>query len=105
MSFNDREQAFEAAFSEDQKNGFRIEARASKLIGYWAADKMGLTGDDKENYSKEVISANLDEPGYDDVKRKIVGDLTKSGVPFSAGDIDKIIQNSVKEATAQLQKN
>lgn len=105
MSFNDREQAFEAAFSEDQKNSFRIEARASKLIGYWAADKMGFTGEDKENYSKEVISANLDEPGYDDVKRKIVGDFTKSGCTVSSGEIDKAIENSVKEATAQLLKN
>ncbi len=105
MSFNDREQAFEAAFSEDQKNNFRIEARASKLIGYWAADKMGLTGDQKENYSKEVITANLDEPGYDDVKRKIVADFTKNGCTVSSGEIDKIIQNFIKEATAQLQKN
>ena len=103
-SFNERERAFESGFSEDQKNNFRIEARASKLIGYWAADKMGLTGDAKEAYAKDVITANLDEPGYDDVKRKVNGDFAKKNIAVTDAEFDHIITKSVTEATEQLRK-
>lgn len=102
MNFRDRENAFETGFAEDQKNDFRIEARASRLIGYWAADKMGLTGEAKESYAKEVITANLDEPGYDDVKRKILKDLSGKNIIADNAELDTVIAKAVRDATEQM---
>lgn len=103
MSFNDRQKGFENKFSHDQETLFKIEARASKLIGKWAAEKMGMTGTDAETYAKEVISANLDEPGYNDVKRKVESDFAAKTVEFDSTEIDRIIDKSVADATAQIE--
>lgn len=103
MSFNDREKAFEQKFSLDQQSSFKIEARASKLIGLWAAEKFGITGTDAESYAKEVIAANLDEPGYDDVKRKLKADFATKNIPFDSDEVDAIIDKSVAEATRQIE--
>lgn len=103
MSFNDREKAFENKFSMDQQSMFKIEARASKLIGLWAAGQFGLSGAEAENYAKEVISANLDEPGYGDVKRKLKGDFQDRNIPFNSDEVDAIIDKNVAEATRQIQ--
>lgn len=105
MQFEDREKAYEGKFANDQQSMFKIEARASKLIGLWAAEKMGLSGADAENYAKEVIAANLDEPGYDDVKRKLQGDFDAKSVSIAESDIDSIIEKCVVEATKQLESN
>lgn len=102
-TFNERQNAFETGFSEDQKKSFKIEARASKLVGYWAADKMKLEGADKENYAKEVIAANLDEPGYDDVRRKIADDLAAHKIPFDGKELDAAIAKAVRDATDQVE--
>ena len=102
-TFNERENAFETGFSEEQKKSFKIEARASKLVGHWAADKMKLTGEDKENYAKEVIAANLDEPGYDYVRRKISDDLARHKIAFDGKELDAAIAKAVREATQQVQ--
>ena len=103
MSFNDREKAFENKFSLDQQSMFKIEARASKLIGLWAAEKFGLSGADADNYAKEMIAANLDEPGYDDVKRKLKSDFQSRNIPFNSDEIDVIIDKNVAEATKQVE--
>ncbi len=103
MNFNDRQKGFENKFSHDQETLFKIEARASKLIGKWAAEKMGLTGTDAETYAKEMISANLDEPGYDDVKRKVENDFAAQKIEFDSTEIDRVIDKSVADATAQIE--
>jgi hypothetical protein len=103
MSFNDREKAFENKFSLDQESLFKIEARTSKLVGLWAAEKLGLTGADADAYAKEVISANLDEPGYGDIKRKLASDFEKRGIPLDLEDVDRIILKSVDDATKQIE--
>lgn len=103
MSFNDRQKGFESKFSLDQETLFKVEARASKLMGRWAAEKMGMTGTEAETYAKEVISANLDEPGYDDVKRKIQADFAEKNIPFDNDEVDRIIDKSVTDATAQIE--
>ena len=102
-TFNERENAFETGFSEEQKKSFKIEARASKLVGYWAADKMKLTGEEKENYAKEVIAANLDEPGYDDVRRKVSDDLARRRIAFDGKELDAAIAKAVRDATDQVE--
>jgi hypothetical protein len=103
MSFNDRQKGFENKFSHDQESLFKIEARASKIIGKWAAEKMGLTGTDAETYAKEMISANLDEPGYDDVKRKVENDFAAKNIECDSAEIDRVIDKSVADATAQIE--
>lgn len=103
MSFDDRQKGFERKFSLDQETLFKIEARASKLIGKWAAEKIGLSGTEAENYAKEIISANLDEPGYDDIKRKIEEDFLARNISFDVAEFNHLMDKSVADATAQIE--
>jgi hypothetical protein len=74
-SFEDRENAFENKFAHDSEMQFRAEARRNKLLGLWAADLMGKTGDDAAAYAMEVVHADFEEAGIEDVVRKVSGDL------------------------------
>ncbi|WP_417741279.1 DUF1476 domain-containing protein [Salipiger sp.] len=74
-TFDDRETAFENKFAHDQEMAFRAEARCNKLLGLWAADQLGKTGDEAEAYAREVIKADFEEAGHEDVVRKVAGDL------------------------------
>lgn len=79
-TFDDREQAFERKFAHDAELQFKAAARRNKKLGLWAAEKMGLAGDDAEAYAREVIASDLEEAGDEDVFRKVRGDLeTKAG--------------------------
>ncbi|HPQ50443.1 MAG: DUF1476 domain-containing protein [Alphaproteobacteria bacterium] len=104
MPFDDRKNANEKKFEMDQQSLFKIEARASKLIGAWAAEKLGLSGDDIGLYAKEVVIANLDEPGYDDVKRKLQGDFSTRDIEVPEHEIDHAIAKYVVLATEQVAK-
>ncbi len=73
--FDERENAFEAKFAHDQEMQFKAEARADRYLAIWAAGLLGKTGDEVEEYVREVIRADLKEPGHDDVISKIVKDL------------------------------
>ncbi|MGB4058344.1 MAG: DUF1476 domain-containing protein [Alphaproteobacteria bacterium] len=99
---DDREKAFENKFVHDQKTGFRIEARTSKLFGLWAAEKMGLSGAEAGNYAAEVVSANLDEPGFDDIFKKVKTDLKAKNVEISDHALQTQIQKSHEEAKKQI---
>lgn len=74
-TFDDRENAFENKFAHDAQMQFRAEARRNKLLGLWAADLMGRSGDDAAEYAKEVVKADFEEAGHEDVVRKVSGDL------------------------------
>lgn len=74
-TFDERKNAFEAKFAHDSEMQFKAEARRNKLLGLWAAGLLGRTGADAESYAHEVVTADFDEPGHDDVVRKVVGDL------------------------------
>ena len=74
-SFDDRERAFESKFAHDQEMEFRAVARRNKLLGLWAAELMGKSGPEGEAYAKEVVKADFEEAGHDDVVRKVSGDL------------------------------
>ncbi|MFN4193010.1 MAG: DUF1476 domain-containing protein [Tabrizicola sp.] len=74
-TFDDRENAFEAKFAHDSEMQFRAEARRNKLVGLWAAGLMGKTGDEAAAYAMEVVSADFEEAGTEDVVRKVVADL------------------------------
>jgi len=104
MTMNDREKALENKYAHDQQKLFRIEARTSRLIGMWAAEKMGITGDAAMSYAKEVIAANLDEPGFDDVKRKILKDFDDKEIEIIPSTLDDIIEKKLLEAADQIEK-
>lgn len=74
-TFDDRENAFESKFAHDAEMQFKADARRNKLLGLWAADLLGKTGDDAEAYAKEVIKSDFEEAGHEDVFRKVSGDL------------------------------
>ncbi|WP_394197977.1 DUF1476 domain-containing protein [Litoreibacter albidus] len=74
-TFDDRENAFESKFAHDAEMQFKAEARRNKLLGLWAADLMGKSGDDAAAYAKEVVRADFEEAGDEDVYRKVAGDV------------------------------
>lgn len=74
-TFDDRENAFEAKFAHDSEMQFKAEARRNKLLGLWAAELMGKSGDDAAAYAMEVVSADFEEAGTEDVVRKVAEDL------------------------------
>ena len=74
-TFDDRQNAFESKFAHDADMQFKAEARRNKLLGLWAADLMGKTGDDASAYAVEVVKSDFEEAGDEDVYRKVAGDL------------------------------
>jgi hypothetical protein len=98
-SFDDRENAFENKFAHDAQMQFKAEARRNKLVGLWAADLLGKTGDDADAYAKEVIKADFEEAGDEDVYRKLAGDL---GDKADEATIRAKMAECMSEAKAQL---
>ena len=74
-TFDDRESAFENKYAHDEEMQFKAAARTNKLLGLWAAELMGKTGEEADAYAKEVIIADFEEAGHEDVVRKVAGDL------------------------------
>ncbi len=81
--FEDREKGFEAKFRRDKEREFKVTARRNKLLGLWAAEKMGLEEDDAEAYAKEIVIADFTEPGDDDVIQRVLADMHARGVDVS----------------------
>lgn len=98
-SIKDRENAFENKYAHDAEMQFKAEARRNKLLGLWAADLMGKTGDDAQAYAKEVIKSDFEEAGDEDVYRKVSGDL---GDKASEADIRAQMAALMIAAKAQL---
>ena len=74
-TFDDRENAFENKFAHDEEMKFKAEMRRNKLLGLWAAELLGKTGDDANAYAVEVVKSDFEEAGHEDVVRKVAGDL------------------------------
>ena len=74
-TFKDRENAFENKFAHDEEMQFRAVARRNKLTGLWAAELLGKSGDAAQEYAMEVVKADFEEAGHDDVVRKLMADL------------------------------
>ena len=102
MSFNDREKAFEDKYKHDQELQFKVEVRRNKLLGLWAAELLDLKGDAAAAYAKEVISSDFDEPGDDDVLRKVLGDLEKAKVDMSEHRLRKKMDELREVAKQQV---
>ena len=102
-TFDDREKGYESKFAHDAELKFKAEARRNKLLGLWAAEKMGLTGDDAEAYAKEVIISDLQEPGDEDVFRKIRGDFDAKQIDQSDHQIRRTMQELMGVAIEQIE--
>src|SRR3954452_18573983 len=100
--FNDRERAFESKFAHDEEMKFRIIARRNRLLGEWAARLMGLNEAERESYAKDVIRADFEEAGDDDVVRKVLGDLTSAGVDADEMQIREALGHKAAEARRQI---
>jgi len=100
--FNDRERGEEAKFAHDETMAFRIAARRNRLLGQWAAQQMGLTSEETEAYAKEVVQADFEEAGDEDVIRKVLGDLTSAGCDVDEAGVRAALEARSVEARRQL---
>ena len=98
-TFDDRESAFENKFAHDEEMNFKADARANKLLGLWAAEMLGKSGDDAEAYAKEVVKSDFEEAGDEDVYRKVSGDL---GDAADEATIRAQMKSLLAEAKAQI---
>jgi hypothetical protein len=101
-TFDDREKAFENLYARDQEMQFKVTARRNRLLGQWAAQKMGLTQEEADAYAKEVVRADFEEAGDEDVIRKVLGDLTSAGVECDDATIRQTLEHKTVEARRQL---
>ena len=101
-TFDDRERAFEAKFAHDQDMQFKIVARRNKLLGLWAAKQMGLSDVEAETYASEVIRAEFEEAGDEEVVKKLLGDLTSAGVECDEARIREALEHKTVEARRQM---
>ena len=100
--FDDRERAFETKYARDEEMQFRIIARRNRLLGEWAARLMGLNAAEAESYAKDVIRADFEEAGEEDVVRKLLGDLTSAGVECDETKIREALGHKQVEARRQI---
>lgn len=100
-SMEERGEGFEKKFAHDEELKFKAEARRNKLLGVWAAGQLGR--DDAEAYAKEVVMADFEEAGDEDVFRKIRADFDAGGVSVSDEDIRSKMTELLAEAVEQIQ--
>ncbi len=103
--FDDREQAYEKEFARNEEFDFKVAARRNKLLGLWAAKKMGLTGDVADVYAREIIKSDFEETGDEDVYRKVKGDLDEKKVDISEHQLRREMEDLMEVAREQLNKS
>jgi hypothetical protein len=101
-SFSKREKGEERKYEMDQQLLFKAESRRNKLLGLWLAEIYGLTGADADAYAKEVVIADLDEPGIEDIMRKVMGDIKERGAPVTEAQVRTKIQELESVAIDQV---
>ena len=101
-TFDEREKAFERKYEHDQDLRFKTNSRRNKLLGLWAAGLMGKTGDEAESYAREIVVADFEKPGHDDVIERLVNDLAAAGKPTEAHTIVKKSEQMLNEARRQI---
>jgi hypothetical protein len=102
-SFEKREKAFEAKWAHDEELRFKVYARRNKLLGLWAAAEMGVTGAPAESYAKEVIAADFERAGEEDVFEKIRRDLDARGIAVSDHSIRRKMDDLLQSAKIQIE--
>lgn len=101
-TFDKREEGFEKQFAHDEELKFKATSRRNKLLGLWAAEKLGRTGADAETYAKEVVLADFEEAGEDDVFRKVRKDLDAAGVAATDQEIRTVMIELLAKAVQQI---
>jgi hypothetical protein len=102
-NFEDREKGYERKFAHDEELKFRATARRNKLLGLWAAQEMGITGDEAQTYARDVVKADLEIPGDEDVFRKIRRDFDGKGIAQSDHQIRRKMADLMGEAVGQIE--
>jgi hypothetical protein len=101
-TFDKREEGFEKQFARDEELKFKALARRNKLLGLWAAEKLGLAGAQAEAYAKDVVMADFEEPGDHDVFRKIRKDFDAKNVAQSDHQIRRTMDELLAKAVADV---
>ena len=101
-TFDDREKGFESKYALDQEQEFKAVARRNTLLGLWAAEKMGLSADSADQYASAVVRADFEQPGEEDVYRKIAQDLEGAGLTVSEGEIRRKMDELASVAREQI---
>lgn len=101
-NMDDRKNAFENKFAHDEEMKFKAMARRNRLLGLWVAEKLGKSGDDADAYAKEVVKADFEEAGDEDVFRKVRADLDAAGVALSDHQIRRTMEELLSEAVEQI---
>jgi hypothetical protein len=100
--FDKREEGFEKQFAHDEELRFKATARRNKLLGLWAAEKAGLAGGDAEAYAKTVVLADFDEPGEDDVFRKVRADFDAKNIQVGDDEIRRVMLDLMAKAIIDI---
>src|SRR6266545_5305940 len=101
-NFDKREEGFEKKYALDEEQKFRAEARRNRLLGVWAAEKLGITGDAATAYAKEVVAADFEEAGDADVQNKVVKDFAAKGVAVTAAEVRVKMDELMAQAVTQV---
>ncbi|MBN9008500.1 MAG: DUF1476 domain-containing protein [Rhizobiales bacterium] len=101
-SFDKRQEGFEKKFALDEEQKFKAEARRNKLLGLWVADKLGIIGDAAAAYAKEVVAADFEQPGDNDVVHKVMRDLAAKNVALTEQELRARMDTLLAEAVAQV---
>jgi hypothetical protein len=101
----DRKDAFENKYAHDQEVQFKVNARASKMMGLWAAEQMGLKGSEADAYAKQIVMVDLEEAGFADVKRRIMKDFADKKVSVSDHVFERELEKKLAEAKTQVMQD
>jgi len=102
-TYDKREEGFEKKFAVDEELKFKANARRNRLLGLWAAGKLGLSGAEADAYAKDVVAADFEEAGEEDVFRKIRQDLDAKGVTESEQQIRRVMSELMAKAVLEIQ--
>lgn len=104
-SMKEREDGFEKKFAHDEELRFKAIARRNKLLGLWAAEKLGKSGDEAETYARDVVKADFEEAGDEDVFRKVRQDFDAAGVQQSDHQIRRQMEDLLAVAVDQIRNS
>ena len=101
-TFDKREEGFEKKFVLDEEQKFKAEARRNRLLGLWAAAKLGISGDAANTYAREIVAAEFSEGGDAAVVRKVTGDLAAKGIAVTEAEVRAEMTELMAQAVAQV---
>lgn len=101
-TFDEREKGFESKFAHDAETEFKAVARRNRLFGIWAGERMGLTPESLEEYAKAVVKSDFEQPGDEDVLRKVAGDLKGAGLEVRESELRSKMDELLAQAREQI---